>query len=154
MVLALVQDDFAYRVVYLLHIASIVVAFSAAMVNPRLGGLAKRSDDATARTINRFIAEGSMKMHFPALVLIGLFGIVMVLLSEGDFYEFSQAWISIAFVLWFAMMGIVFFLLVPAERRLAAGPSDADEKKVAMWGGIMHVLFLLMLVDMIWKPGL
>ena len=153
MVLALVQDDFLYRVVYLLHIAAIVVAFAAAIVNPRLGGLATRSDDATARLISRFIVDGSKAIHFPALVLVGLLGIVMVLLSEGDLYEFSQAWISIAFVLWFAMMGILWFLLIPAERRLAEGPSEADEKKVAMFGGTMHLLFALMLVDMVWKPG-
>lgn len=153
MVLALVQDDFLYRVVYLLHIVAIVVAFAAAIVNPRLGGLAKRSDAATATTINRFVVDGSKAIHFPALVLVGLFGIVLVLLSEGDLYDFSQAWISIAFVLWFAMMGVLWFLMIPAERRLADGPAEADEKKVAMFGGILHLLFLLMLIDMVWKPG-
>jgi hypothetical protein len=25
---------------------------------------------------------------------------------------------------------------------------------VAMFGGMMHILLLLMLIDMIWKPGL
>jgi uncharacterized membrane protein len=154
MVLAVLrQDDFLYQLVYLLHIAAIVTAFAAAIVNPRLGGLAKRSDEGTARTINRFIADGSTKVHFPALAAVGLFGILMVLLSD-EVYEFSQAWISIAFVLWFAMLGLIWFVLVPAERRLGAAPSDADEKKVAMFGGIIHLLFLLMLIDMIWKPGL
>lgn len=147
------SDDFAYQLVYLLHIATIVVAFAAAMVNPRLGGLAKRSDEATRRTINRFIVDGSMKMHFPALVLIGLLGIVMVLMSE-EVYEFSQLWISLAFLLWFAMMGIVLFLLVPAERRLAVADSESDEKKLAAFGGVMHLLFFLMLIVMVWKPGL
>ena len=31
---------------------------------------------------------------------------------------------------------------------------EANGKKMAMTGGILHLLLLLMLIDMIWKPGL
>lgn len=147
------MDDTAYKVVYLLHIVTIVVAFAAAMVNPRLGGLSRRSDEGARRSINQFIVDGSTRIHFPALVLVGLFGILLVLMSD-DVYEFSQTWISLAFVLWIAMMGIVLFVLIPAERRLAKADSESDEKKLAAFGGAMHLLFLGMLIVMIWKPGL
>ena len=47
---------------------------------------------------------------------------------------------------------VVIGVLLPAERKLAAGDLDA-EKKVAMGGQIVTVLTLVMLYLMIWKPG-
>ena len=151
---AVAVPETGYRIVYLLHIAAVVVAFSAAFVHPRLGGLAKRLPGDAASQLNQTIVAGSTKLHFPALVLAGLFGTAMVPMSD-DLYEFSQAWISGAFLVWFAMLAILFFLLMPAERRLVAAPADGEaQKKVGMFGGILHLLLLVMLVLMIWKPGL
>lgn len=149
MILALVQDDAAYRVVYLLHIATIVAAFSGAMVGARLQA-AGRADAGAARSIGGVLADLTTKMHVPALALAGLFGVLLIVLSDG--YEMSQSWISIAFVLWFAMLGVMWFLLRPAQLAAAGGDVDAG-KKTAMFTGIIHLLFLLMLIDMIWKPG-
>ena len=58
-----------------------------------------------------------------------------------------------ALALWLIMIGILFGLLLPAERALEAGDATA-EKRVSMFGGILHLLLLLMLIVMIWKPGL
>lgn len=153
MVLAVLkQNDAAYQIVYLLHILTVVAAFAGAMVNPRLGGLAKRSDAGTQRNLAQFMADGITRMHFPALVLTGLFGVALIIMSS-DVYEFSQMWISLAFLLWFALMGVVFFVSLPAQRALAASPSEEGMKKAAMFNGIIHLLFLLMLIDMVFKPG-
>jgi uncharacterized membrane protein len=148
------QDVFGYQLVYLLHIASVIVAFAAAFVHPRLGGLAKRLPGDAASQLNQTIVAGSVKLHFPALVLAGLFGTALIPMSD-ELYEFSQLWISLSYVVWFAMIAVLFFLLIPAERRVAGDPRDADgEKKVAMFGGVLHLLLLVMLVLMVWKPGL
>lgn len=149
---AIVKDDPAYRVVYLLHILTIVVAFAPLWVGVRLGRTVAELDADGRRLVGRSTVDAARQLHFPALVLSGLFGIVLVLLSD-DLYAFDQAWISIAFALWFALLGVWFFLLLPAERALAAEHTPDGRKKVAMWGGVLHLLFLLMLVDMIWKPG-
>ena len=152
--LAALIPETGYRIVYFLHIATILVAFAAAFVHPRLGGLAKRLPGDAASQLNQTIVEGSTKIHFPALVLVGLFGSAMIPMSE-DIYSFSQLWISLAYLVWFAMLGILFFLMLPAERTLARTPGDADaQKKVGMFGGIIHLLLVVMLVLMIWKPGL
>jgi len=140
----------AYKVVYLLHIATIVAAFSGAMLSARLGAAA-RQDPAAGRTIGTMTATLTAKMHVPALALAGLFGIVLVVLSD-DAFEMSQTWISLAFLLWFALLGVMWFLLRPAQVLAATGDAEAG-KKVAMFTGIIHLLFLLMLIDMIWKPG-
>ena len=41
----------------------------------------------------------------------------------------------------------------PAEKKVAAGDASAL-KLTNMAGGIIHLLFLLQVIDMIWKPGL
>jgi uncharacterized membrane protein len=102
-------------------------------------------------------AVNNVIVHGPALVLTGLFGLAMVITSAdtvgGDkLFEFSQAWVSIAFVLWFALLAVVFGLLAPAERKAAAGDAAAA-KRAPMFGGFVHILLLLILIDMIWKPG-
>jgi len=151
MLLALV-DSFGYRVMFLLHIAAIVVAFAPAFVNPVLSARYRKAGEPMPSTLTKILADDTYKIHGPALVLAGVFGFGMIGMSD-KVWKFSQSWVSIAFGLWFVMLGIVFGLLGPAEKKQAAGEADA-EKKVAMFGGIMHLLFLLMLIVMIWKPGL
>jgi uncharacterized membrane protein len=151
---AVVRAEFPYQVVYLLHIGAVLVAFAAAFVHPRLGGLVKILPGDAGGQLAQTIVNGSTKVHFPALVLAGLFGVAMIPMSD-EIYEFSQLWISLAFLVWFAMLAILFFLMFPAERALVGSPTDAEaHKKVAMFGGILHLLLLVMLVLMIWKPGL
>jgi hypothetical protein len=89
------------------------------------------------------------------MLLAGLVGILMVLLGP---WEFSDGWISVAFVLWFAALGNALLLLGPASRRLArAGQSDAGvaalQKRVAMFTGIGHLLFLALVIVMVWGPA-
>lgn len=153
MLLAIVKDDPAYRIVYLLHIVSFVVAFAPGFVHPGMARVMGTVPADSGRAIAARMVVNGQRLHFPAMILAGLFGIVLILLSD-DLYAFDQAWISIAFLIWFAMLAVYFFLLLPAERTMAADPADeAAGKKAAMFGGVLHLLFLLMLVDMIWKPG-
>lgn len=151
MLAVLKSDDALYQVVYLLHIGTMVAAFAGAIVGPRLAALARTGDPALQGRVAAFMAEGTKLVHFPALLLAGLLGIVLILLSD-DVYEMSQSWISIAFVLWFAMLGVQWFLLRPAQLAAAGGDAAAG-KKIGMFTGILHLLFLLMLIDMVWKPG-
>lgn len=149
MVLAAVTD-FSYRLLFLLHIVSIVAAFAPAVVSPLVAPRAK--EDGQLRTFAGYLAANDRRVHFPALVLSGLFGLGLVF-SSDDAWEFDQAWISLALLAWIALCGVVSGMILPAERKLAAGDADA-EKKVALGSQIVTVLFLIMLYLMIWKPGL
>jgi hypothetical protein len=61
--------------------------------------------------------------------------------------------VNLAMVVWIAMNGVVHALIVPGERKLAAGDADA-EKRLDLGGMIITILFLVMLYLMIWKHGL
>lgn len=146
------MDSFGYRFFFVLHILAIITAFAPAFVFPVMTARLRRVDQTMGPEIGRVIRDNWNRIHGPALVLAGLFGIFMVLLSDEAF-EFSQSWVSIAFVLWFIMLGVVFGLLPWNERKAAEGNAGAEQRS-AMFNGMLHLLLLLMVIDMVWKPGL
>lgn len=150
--LAVLKYDIGYQLVYLLHILTFVVAFAPTFLAPRLSRVTAGVDVDARRNVGRAMVDATLKLHLPALILTGFLGIVLILMSD-EVYEFSQSWISISFLLWFAMLGVWWFLLLPAQRVLAADRTPEAAKKATMFGGIIHVLLVLMLVVMVFKPG-
>ncbi|QYG93986.1 hypothetical protein HC251_17125 [Iamia sp. SCSIO 61187] len=158
MLAVLGNDTFIHRLFFLLHILTAIVAFAPAFVWPIVNAQTRKRGVKVSADVAGQAAVNNVIVHGPALVLAGVFGLLMVITStesiSGDkVFEFSQAWVSIAFLLWFALVGVVFGLLAPSERKAAAGDAAAG-KRAAMFGGIVHLLLLLTLIDMIWKPGL
>lgn len=141
-----------YKIVFLLHIFSVIVAFAPAFVWPIVNVQSRKTGQKVPSGIAGLVARNTMTIHGPALVATGLFGIILVVLSE-EAWEFSQTWVSLAFLVWFALLGVVFGLIFPTEKKIAEG-DEAAERKMGMFGGIAHTLLLVMLVLMIWKPGL
>jgi hypothetical protein len=131
---------------------SLVVAFAPAVVHPILSAQAKGDGDdgAFRRQLAHQAANGKL-IHFPALIALGAFGIGMVLVSD-PVWAFDQAWVSLAFLVWIATCGVISGMLLPAERKAAAG-DEAAELLVARAGQIATLLTLVMLYLMIWKPG-
>jgi uncharacterized membrane protein len=145
-------DSFGYRLFFLLHILAILVAFAPAFVWPIVNARLRAQGATPGAEIGKIIRDSWARIHGPAVVLAGLFGIFMVMLS-GKAYKFSQTWVSMAFLLWFLMLGVVFGLMPWNERKAAEGDEAADRRSAA-FNGILHLLLLLMVIDMIWKPGL
>jgi len=58
-----------------------------------------------------------------------------------------------ALLVWIAMNGVVHGVIVPAERKVGAGDVEAM-KRLDLGGGLVTLLFAVMLYLMIWKPGL
>jgi uncharacterized membrane protein len=153
MVLASVDDGFStlFGIFLLLHLLAVIVAFAPAFVSPFLSARSKKEGHPLEPAIAGKLAQNTQQVHGPALVLAGIFGFAMIGTSKQAF-KFSQAWVSGAMAIWIVMIGIVFGLIGPAERKLAAGDTDA-EKKLSMFGGIMHLLLLVVLILMVFKPG-
>jgi uncharacterized membrane protein len=144
-------DSFGYRFFFLLHILAILVAFAPAFVWPIVNARLRRNGATPGAEIGAIIRDSWARIHGPAVVLAGLFGILMIVLSD-DVWKFSQTWVSMAFLLWFLMLFIVFGLMPWNERKNAEGDEAADRRSAA-FNGILHLLLLLMVIDMIWKPG-
>lgn len=143
---------FVYKLFLLLHIMSIIVAFAPGFVWPFVSVRLKREGQDPGPAIGALAEGNSARIHGPAMILAGFFGFGLVALSK-DAWEFSQAWVSAAMLLWFLALGVVFAVMAPAEKRAANGDQGAS-KIIAMAGGILHLLLTLLIIDMIWKPGL
>jgi uncharacterized membrane protein len=148
MVIAAVRDN-TYNLVLFLHIVTVLVAFAPAVVHP-LTFERMRGDSSFGR-IAGIAADNGRKIYFPSLVVTGLLGIIMILLSD-DLIGFSELWISLSFLVWIAICGLVSGMIMPNERKVAAGDTGAA-RKVTLAGQITTVLLLVMLYLMIFKPG-
>jgi len=148
MVLAAVGSPL-YRLLFLGHMISFVVAFAPAVINPVVTAQAKADGPEVLARVSGYMARNGRVIHVPALVALGGFGLGMVF--EGD-WGFDHTWVSLAFLVWLAMCGVVTAVILPAERLVARGLLEA-ERKVALGGQTVAVLILVMLYLMIWKPG-
>ncbi len=152
MVLAAFRGDFAYDIVLLVHIVSFLVAFAPAAINPLLEShFAKNADDATMQIWAKFSANYTSRIALGALGLLLITGLIMII--EFDGWEFSQTWISLAFLVWFAIAGVVSAMILKGEKAMAAGDMSGRDL-VAKGGPIATILMVIMLYLMIFKPGL
>jgi hypothetical protein len=125
-----------FEIMLVLHIAAVVVAFAPTVVALLPGG----RDGLTG-----VLEAAGRLVYAPALILAGLFGIGCIVTSD-DIFEFSETWISLAFVVWIAMNGVFHSLVL-------AGQRQDDASKVATGHQVMTLLLLAMLYLMVFKPG-
>jgi uncharacterized membrane protein len=152
---ALSADSFGYRLLLLLHLVSMVIAFGAVFS----AGLAARYARSGWNGAGTVAAASTQWLTVPALWLSGIFGVTLA--GAGGF-DFGKAWISIAFVLFLIAAGVATFMYLPNQLRIAAlsasGTSSPElarrVKRSGMATGILHLCFIALMIDMIWKPGL
>lgn len=150
--LALVPvNTFMYKLFLVLHIFSVMVAFAPGFVWPLVSVRLKKAQKPVGPAIGEMAAGNTVKVHGPALVLAGVFGFALVGMSKKVF-EMSQAWVSVGMLLWFITLGLVFGVMAPAEKKAAAG-DEGGEKLISAVGGVLHLLLVVILVDMVFKPG-
>jgi hypothetical protein len=151
MVLAALRDD-TYNLFLFLHIVSFLVAFAPAVINPMLERYFERSGGAsTLQSWAGFTSTYTRTFSLGGLVALLATGIVMIILSD-DAWEFSDTWISLAFLLWFAIGGVVSAMILKGEKLMAAGDMKGREL-VAKGGPIATVLGAIVLYLMVFKPG-
>jgi hypothetical protein len=129
-----------FKISLFLHILTVIVAFAPAVLAVVPGGR-----DGALGVLDR----AGRQVYAPALILAGFFGIMCILTSDVGgvaVFEFSDTFVSLAFVVWIAMNGVFHALVL-------AGQKQNDEQKVINGQAIMTVLLIVMLYLMIWKPG-
>lgn len=164
-------DGDLYRIVLVLHIMAAIVGFGSLVFSGVVGASAASRRDASGAAV----AESNYKVltgfaEWP-MYAVPVLGIVLVLMSD-DIFKFSQAWVSITFVVYIAFLGILHGAHLPTVRRMnvlmaeiAAGspsggvPPQAAEldrlgRKAGAVGAALNVLIVLAVVLMVFKPGL
>lgn len=141
----------AYNIVLFLHIVSAFVAFAPAFVNPVFNALGRQSAPEAMKPLGDLQARTGRTLYLPALIATGILGAGLIVMSD-EVWKFSQTWVSIAFAAWIAIGLIVALKIIPSERAVGEG-DEAAAKAVAMFGGIAHLLFAVVIYAMVFKPG-
>lgn len=149
--LAAIRDD-SYNVVLLIHIVAFLVAFAPAVINPFLEAyFRKNGGEPVIRTWAGFTHPYTQRTAMGGLVVLLVTGVLMILMSD-DVIEFSDTWISLAFVVWFAITGVVSGMIGRGERQVAEGNAAAIDL-VKKGGTVGTILLAVMLYLMVFKPG-
>jgi uncharacterized membrane protein len=136
-----------YKVMLLLHVLLVVVGFAPAWLSPVLVRLTANGDRAAGEALEVSILRYSLG----GLAAAGILGFGLAGMSDKVF-KMSQTWLSLAIVLWLAQLVMIFFFTRPAIKAFTAGDASA-RGRIGMATGITHLLLLVMLYLMIFKPG-
>ena len=160
------NDDTIYGIVLFLHILAVIVGFGPTFVYPVYASMAKKRQGPEGLAINETTLDIAKRFEY-AIYLVPILGVILVPLSD-EVFKFSDVWISASFVAYLVALGISLGLHQPNLRALVelqrgigpGGPSpevqrELEErgKRAGMFGGILHLLLVVLLWLMIFKPG-
>jgi Predicted integral membrane protein (DUF2269) len=162
---------FAYKLFLLLHLVAVIVGFGSSFMYPMLAVKARALGRRDAYALNHATYSIERPLSLYPIYASGALGIVLVIISD-EAWKFSQTWISVAFLLFILTVLVAVFLHLPnlkamdaLEGELAAAEGSVEppkqvaeyeerSSKKSMYGGVLHLLWFLLMIDMIWKPGL
>jgi len=136
MLLAAVGDD-AYNVMLIVHLLAVIVAFGSLFT---LSGLRRATPEAATRLYLRWV--------LPATVVIWVAGMGLVGMSD-DLFEMTDTWVAGSLFVWLVLIALGVFVMRPALKQ-----GEAGSPRVAMATGVSHLLLVVALYLMVFKPGL
>ncbi|MCD9623458.1 hypothetical protein [Rhabdothermincola salaria] len=140
--------DTGYNIVLLLHVLGMFVGFAPAWLTPVLVRLTANGDRAAAEALEMAI----VRLSLPFLGVAGLLGFGLAGMSDRV-YRVAQPWLMTSALLWLVVLAVMLFVTRPAIK--AFGNGDANARKIVMAGtGVTHLILVVTLYLMIWKPGL
>ena len=137
--LALLVTSTGYKLMGLLHVLAAIVAFGPLFLYP---SMQRAGASAT-------IAKFHLRLTLPALALVWVLGMGMVGMSD-KVVTMSQTWIVLSLIGWVILMVVSWFMIRPA----LTDTGESAKGRLASGVGITHLLLIVMLYLMIFKPGL
>jgi hypothetical protein len=169
-VFAATLGSFSYKALFAVHIAAVIGAFGPLMVSAPLNRLAIGRTGQEAKALAELPLRTAKSVSMPPFIIAVLTGIGMVLNSKigsQRLFTFEQQWITLAFSLVLVIALVYYFLLLPAQRRLVEavqiGTAAEHQNDPAIRSaratsaaatGVIHLCMVLLIIDMVWKPGL
>jgi hypothetical protein len=175
MLLAAVNSGL-FKLVLVLHLLSVVIGFGGITLIGFVGASSQQypgpAGQAVFDTSQRL---GKVAEYF--IYAVPVFGIALLFISTtggNHVYWWDQAWVSISLLIYIATLGFVHALHLPNLRRMgelmaemnagpppsAGGPPpqvaelQARGQRAGVYGGITNLAWVVVLILMVWKPGL
>ncbi|MEO8693312.1 MAG: DUF2269 family protein [Acidimicrobiales bacterium] len=157
-----------YKVVLLLHILCAIVGLGGVMLNGIYAVASRKAVGQGALVLVRANAKAT-KIAELFIYAVPIFGFALIGMSD-DGWGFDQTWVWLSVVLYAIALAIAVGLLLPSSREYervvaqiestGAAPTPQLEasldgllKKQGVLGSSLHVLTVVLLYLMIWKPG-
>ena len=151
-----------YDLVLVLHILAAIIGFGGMFIAGFYGAEGGRRPGRDGLVI----AETTMKVTSlaptMAVYTVPVLGILLILLSD-DAWQFSDAWISLSFLLYIVIIVLALAVQVPNIRKMIALRTGAEgvqtseverrARTAAVVGGILNLLWIAVLFLMVFKPG-
>ncbi len=125
-----VPDSGVYQLLLVLHLITVIGGFGSILLDGLYGARAGAGGDTPAVTSGPSLSEW-------LIYAVPVTGLLLVLVSE-DRWQFSQAWISLSFLLYIAAVGVLH-----GGRKLQPSVRSA----------ILNLLVVAVVVLMVTKPG-
>ena len=165
-----------YKFLLFCHLFAVIVGIGNTAMNPVYGTFAKNRQGPGGLAVTEAnYKAGHIGEKF--IYAIPVFGILLVLESEA--WDFDQTWVWLSLLTYTVALGIATGVLFPTVKRMiglqqelvAMGPPPAGgapaggpppqvaelEKlgsKVGAFGATLHILATVLIILMVWKPGL
>jgi uncharacterized membrane protein len=174
MVLATVGSG-VYKAFLFLHILAAIVGFGGVMLNGAYAVQARKKPGREGLAIfqaNEFV---TLRIAIYSIYAVFVFGLITAIIGKPA-VKFSQAWLSTAMLLYIIGIAISHAVMIPSSKKMekllvkmAAGPApgtagggpppeaaeaEALGKRLALFGGILNLLVIVVLFLMVVKPGL
>ena len=155
-------DGDLYNVVLVLHILTAIIGFGGMFIAGFYGNESRTLPGREGLAVAQTTLKVTGQIPTVAVCAVPILGILLILMSE-DAIKFSAMWISLSFLLYIVLMGLATGIQVPTIRKMVAMRAGADGassmqvqamgKKVATVGAIVNVLWVVILILMVFKPG-
>jgi hypothetical protein len=134
---AILPISTTYQLVGLLHVLAAIVAFGPLFFYPKL----QRNGET------KTVASLHMKLVFPALVMLWVLGMGMAGIGKYDMAE--TTWMVMSIAIWLVALVVSWFLIKPS----ITDTSESARSKLSAGIGITHIVLIVALYLMIFKPG-
>src|SRR4051794_17168842 len=176
MLLAAVSSS-AFKLVLVLHLLSVIIGFGGITIVGFVGAASQGHKGPPGQAIfDTSQRLGRVAEYF--IYAVPVFGIALLFISTTNgnhVFWFDQTWVSLSLLIYIATIGFVHALHLPNLRRMgelmaelnagpppsgAAGPPpqavELEErgKRAGLYGAISNLAWVVVLVLMVWKPGL
>ncbi len=148
MVVLAALNSTGYKIVLLIHVLAVIVGFAPLWLTPVMIRLTAAGDKAAADGLEVSI----LRFSLPGIGIAGILGFGLAGMSEKVF-KVSQTWLSVSAVLWIVLLAVLFFVARPAIKAFRDG-DVAARGRIMMATGIGHLILVVTLYLMIFKPGL
>lgn len=147
-----------FKIMLALHLLTAIFAIGPLVGAATTAARGLRTSDAGATASS----ARTITIYGAASVLVVIFGMGLMSATDPDTSKtvahFSDTWIWLSTLLWLVAMAAVFGLVVPglkqATTAIGAGQSvDALKGRVAAGGGVVGLIFAVIVFLMVYRPG-